>query len=82
MYVEYVLVCQRVLKLGYVGRTVCSVRVCGLYVRVYVRKRVLCACVGGWHCVYACVRACLCVCVCMCHAVSYTHLTLPTRRTV
>ena len=57
--------CQRVLMLGYVGRTVCSVRVCGLYVRVYVRKRVLCACVGGWHCVYACVRAHVCVCVCV-----------------
>ena len=33
-------------------------------------------CVGGW---VGCVYVSVCVCVC---AVSYTHLTLPTRRTV
>ena len=35
---------------------------------------------GGWlgvRGVHACVCVCVCVCVC---AVSYTHLTLPTRR--
>ena len=31
-------------------------------------------------CVFLC-QLCVCVCVCVC-AVSYTHLTLPTRRTV
>ena len=30
-------------------------------------------------CVCVCVSVCVCVCVCVC-AVSYTHLTLPTRR--
>ena len=40
-----------------------------------------------WFCVSVCVCVCVCVggcvgvCVCVC-AVSYTHLTLPTRRTV
>ena len=32
-------------------------------------------------CVCICLCVCVCVCVCVC-AVSYTHLTLPTRRTV
>ena len=38
------------------------------------RARV-CRCVCRCVCSVACVRACVCVC-----AVSYTHLTLPTRR--
>ena len=52
-------------------------------------------CVGGGVGGGACVRACACACVCVCEsvcpvvpvcvcvcAVSYTHLTLPTRRCV
>ena len=37
----------------------------------------LCACVCMCMCVYVCVFVCVCV-----YTVSYTHLTLPTRRTV
>ena len=37
----------------------------------------VCLCVS----VCVCVCVCLCVCVCVC-AVSYTHLTLPTKRIV
>ena len=32
-------------------------------------------------CLYLCLTACACACVCAC-AVSYTHLTLPTKRIV
>ena len=35
------------------------------------------SCVCMCMCMCLCMRACVCVCVC---AVSYTHLTLPTRR--
>ena len=50
---------------------------------------VVCVCACAHTCMHACVHVCVCVCVhvsvlaCMCVcAVSYTHLTLPTRRTV
>ena len=45
----------------------------------------MCVCVYLCLCVCLCVGVpvCVCVCVCVCvRAVSYTHLTLPTRRTV
>ena len=41
----------------------------------------VCVCVCVCVCKCVCVSVCVCVCVCVC-AVSYTHLTLPTRRTV
>ena len=51
-----------------------------LFVYGYVIACVIvCVCVWVCVCVCVCVRVCVCVCVC---AVSYTHLTLPTRRTV
>ena len=73
-----------------VCRCVCvceCVCVCG-YVCGWMSVCVCDVCVGvdGWVCVWVggcrCVcRVCVCVCVCV-YAVSYTHLTLPTRRTV
>ena len=40
-------------------------------------------CVSLCVCVCACVCVCVCACVCVCvRAVSYTHLTLPTKRIV
>ena len=51
----------------------------------------VCVCVCGCVCVCLCVCVYMCVCVCVCVCayarawlipVSYTHLTLPTRRTV
>ena len=45
--------------------------------KLWPRAGAECVCVG----VHMRARVCVCVCVCVC-AVSYTHLTLPTRRTV
>ena len=55
-----------------------------VYTRVLVHTCMcvcVCVCVCVFVCVCLCMFVCVCVCVCLC-AVSYTHLTLPTRRTV
>ena len=64
-----------------------SVQITVLVGKFYLRQHtesiepVTCMCV--WVCVFVCVCMYVCLCVCVCvYTVSYTHLTLPTRRTV
>ena len=83
-----VCVCVCVFVCVYVRVCVCvrvraCVRECDC-VRAYVRACVrVCVFVCLSACMRVCVFACVCVCVCVCVcAVSYTHLTLPTRSTV